>query len=782
VEIKQGTSFKVPVKLRNATTGAGTTGKAYTDVTVYLQKQGGSSTTKTLTLAAQFVQVDATNFAGVYDLLLSTTDTNTPGFLKYSVACSGCETYHGIVEIAAVDAAQVYDAVESHRGHHTSTGSWIYVAPVNGNDSTGDGSRAAPFKTVTAALAAATAGAHQTIYVLADQASGVTTLTESITWNKRYTFLRGPGRDLIIKGASANTPTITVTANGAEFSGFQLDSHASGSNADGIEATAADFTLVRDVWINATQGTGIELINCSNAQIERCDFQGTGLGGSSHGLIIAASAGGNSRYNEVRDNIFADVQGDAIRLTKTGGGSHENTVVRRNSIHGSTGWGINVGNSVVDSQVTDNRLGSNASGDITDSGTTTTLLNNEQWAKNSSAFTGGAVASVTGDVGGKVLGGGAGTITGTGVRAVDSAGAAIAPAATALTNATWTDGRAAALDNLDTNVGSRLAAASYTAPPSAAANADAVWDEATVDHQGAGSTGLALTSGSAPTAAQVADAVWDEATADHQGAGSTGLALTTIPTAAAPTAAAVADAVWDEALADHLGVGSTGEKLNTPSVDTAAIADAVWDEAALDHQAVGSTGLALTSAGSSGPGVGSELLTVTVLDNLAAPIQGAEVFAHNAAGALVGTAVTDASGEAVVMPGPGVITLTATFAGFTFAAVEVTVAPNVNQTGQLDGVVNSIPVGSSPDRCAVYAQLEGPDGTAASGVAGTAHLKTVPQKLADVFVAGTELAATSDGSGMISWDLPRGAKVLVHVPGYIPTRRITVPDATSYAL
>ena len=61
----------------------------------------------------------------------------------------------------------------------------------------------------------------------------------------------------------------------------------------------------------------------------------------------------------------------------------------------------------------------------------------------------GAVGSVSGDVGGKVLGGGASAITGTGVRAVDAAGNAIAPATTALTNATWTDARAGYLDVLN---------------------------------------------------------------------------------------------------------------------------------------------------------------------------------------------------------------------------------------------------------------------------------------------------------------------------------------------
>lgn len=50
---------------------------------------------------------------------------------------------------------------------------------------------------------------------------------------------------------------------------------------------------------------------------------------------------------------------------------------------------------------------------------------------NDSAYAGGAVASVTGDVAGKVLGGGASSITGTGVRAVDASGDALATAATA---------------------------------------------------------------------------------------------------------------------------------------------------------------------------------------------------------------------------------------------------------------------------------------------------------------------------------------------------------------
>ncbi len=67
----------------------------------------------------------------------------------------------------------------------------------------------------------------------------------------------------------------------------------------------------------------------------------------------------------------------------------------------------------------------------------------------------GSVGSVAGNVDGKVLGGGAGVIGGVGAWALDGAGNAIAPASTALTNATWTDARAGYVDKL--NVAGTLA-------------------------------------------------------------------------------------------------------------------------------------------------------------------------------------------------------------------------------------------------------------------------------------------------------------------------------------
>ena len=152
--------------------------------------------------------------------------------------------------------------------------------------------------------------------------------------------------------------------------------------------------------------------------------------------------------------------------------------------------------------------------------------------------------------------------------------------------------------------GSQLAAQSDVTglnDPTAAAVADAVWDEAKSGHVAAGSFGEevqahALSSEVSalndPTAAAVADAVWDEAIADHSGtSGSTAEALDAA--GGGVTAAAIADAVWEEALADHSGTsGSTAEALDAAGggVTAAAIADAVWDEAKSGHVASGSFG------------------------------------------------------------------------------------------------------------------------------------------------------------------------------------------------
>lgn len=72
------------------------------------------------------------------------------------------------------------------------------------------------------------------------------------------------------------------------------------------------------------------------------------------------------------------------------------------------------------------------------------------------------------------------------------------------------------VDNINATISSRLPTSSYTAPPSAAAVSDAVWDETIADHLGAGSTGASL------NAAGSAGDPWATALPGAYGAGTAG--------------------------------------------------------------------------------------------------------------------------------------------------------------------------------------------------------------------------------------------------------------------
>jgi len=95
--------------------------------------------------------------------------------------------------------------IESQRGEHSSqTMSNIYiVSPNHGSaDTYANGNRGGvndPFLTIQDCIDnAVTDSNHDIVIVNSDAAVGPTTYTETITCDKRYMFLRGPGRDCVL--------------------------------------------------------------------------------------------------------------------------------------------------------------------------------------------------------------------------------------------------------------------------------------------------------------------------------------------------------------------------------------------------------------------------------------------------------------------------------------------------------------------------------------------------------------------------------------------------------
>lgn len=314
-----------------------------------------------------------------------------------------------------IERLQVITAmVEHQRGAHTHQpqGDIFFVDPANG-DTHAAGNRGGitdPYSLVQDCHDnAVTSGNHDVIILVAGTDPGPTTLTEDVTLTKNYLFIRGPGRDFLWT-RSGSGDTITITGNGVELSGFQLETAGVGLG-NGITVTSADFFRASKLWLNDTQGAAIEMTDCDNFVVEQCNLQGSGQSGAGHGIAVIAGAGQTGDYGSIRDCYIHDVAGDGIQLNTTGGGGVNSPMIHNCIIEGCTDDGIDVvGDGVVGAVITNNTLGNNTSIDIEDAGTNTVLANNEQWMKASedgSSLTAiasvgavaGAVGSVTGAVG-----------------------------------------------------------------------------------------------------------------------------------------------------------------------------------------------------------------------------------------------------------------------------------------------------------------------------------------------------------------------------------------------
>lgn len=378
--------------------GEPTTGLLFSDIetggSASYQRQGAARVDFTLqTLASAsaahadggFILVDDTEMAGVYrcDIPDAAVAAGVDFVIIYLRAASGNNTLTRPlkIDLNALDTKldRNADLGESRRGYHTWQGNVYYVDPANGNDSNA-GTRVAPRATIQSVHDdLCTDSNHDVIVLVAGEAAGVTThsVAATTTISKRYVFLRGPGRDFVITRTGAGD-TIAISADGIEISGVQIGTAATGAG-NGITITDADFHRVHNCWFLDTQGDGIHVLRGSNTQIHDNNFEGTGVGGSGQGIHIAGTAG-SSNENAIYNNHISNTGGDSIRIEN---GTTLDTTIHHNAIHNAGGWGINIGASSTDALIHDNVFGNNASGNITDAGTTTIQVNNEQWAKQS---------------------------------------------------------------------------------------------------------------------------------------------------------------------------------------------------------------------------------------------------------------------------------------------------------------------------------------------------------------------------------------------------------------
>jgi hypothetical protein len=278
--------------------------------------------------------------------------------------------------------------IESLRGKHKSIGSVYYWDPTSGddaNDGTQPGDAVATF---AQAQSLCTAGAHDIIFCLSTDSSGVTTVTETLNITVPTLQVRGPGYPFQLIPSSSGTDTITIAADGVSVEGLYVSTAAGGTD-NGITVYTASGTVdgasIKDVWINSATGNGIDVSNATRTTIDTCAIEDS----TGNGIAIGDSA----TLSKIKTCI---ITGNADGVDLAGTGLTDN-ILENNVIYNNTTNGIDVGSGVVRTGIRLHHTFSGNTTNVNDNGTDT-------FQDTSGAITAGDIDSIVDGVWDEVIG------------------------------------------------------------------------------------------------------------------------------------------------------------------------------------------------------------------------------------------------------------------------------------------------------------------------------------------------------------------------------------------
>lgn len=260
------------------------------------------------------------------------------------------------------DTANLKYLIESLYGSHMGVGNTYYWDPVDGSD-TNDGLQpASAVKTFTKVNLLVTSNNHDIVYCLANDPSGITTVTDTLSITKNGVKIRGPGYSFQLVPTATTDPTININAHSVQISGLYVSTAATGSQ-NAITVAGAN-NQIKDSWITTARGHCISLANTDHTQITNCLIENSGQSGTGDGLYL-----GNSCVQcSISKNVLTGNK-NGINLTGT---SLSNNTIENNLIYNNSLYGITVGSGVTRTTVRSaNTITNNTSGNTQDLGTDT---------------------------------------------------------------------------------------------------------------------------------------------------------------------------------------------------------------------------------------------------------------------------------------------------------------------------------------------------------------------------------------------------------------------------
>lgn len=392
---------------------------------------------------------------------------------------------------------------------------------------------------------------HDIVIMIPGDPSGTTIITEQIEIDKEYTFLRGPGRDVVFRPTATTNATIEVSAEGVEIFGCRVETAATG---DGTAINVSgDFCKVSSVFIEYAQESGIRLQNVSFARLNKIHVRNTGQGGTGVGILLNGATQ-NCKFNEISNALIINNASHGIHLTGVNcqnnhvWGGDNGTIIMSNG-----GWGV-----LEDSSANINHvlgpvihIHENTTGEFSMSGVDSSVENITQWSTHSASdvWSENILGNDAYGTFGRALGfsvaaettvtGGTATIIQTGLIEPDDF---------------WNDHQVVIFDS---SGGQKVI---RNIDDYAQANGAITFNTALSFAPAVGDIVMVFASSSAASAVidagSIADAVWDEGLSGHVGAGSTGEALNNVSGGSSPSQ--IASAVWEEATDIHNTVNTFG--------------------------------------------------------------------------------------------------------------------------------------------------------------------------------------------------------------------------------
>lgn len=227
--------------------------------------------------------------------------------------------------------------VESLAGKHRSVGSYFYWDPESGLDTNNGTTPSTAVKTFAAAYDLVVSGRSDTIFCLASDSSGITTIDDTLLIEKNNLKLRGPGHIFQIAPTDATgANTITINANNVEINGIYVSTKASGT-WDGIVVNG-NGNVIQDCWLSTIRGDGIDISSSARTRIDTCVIEKCGESGTGDGIKM----GNTTTQSVVSKCIVSDnVNGASLAGTDLADNIFENNIIYNNS-----GYGISIGTGV----------------------------------------------------------------------------------------------------------------------------------------------------------------------------------------------------------------------------------------------------------------------------------------------------------------------------------------------------------------------------------------------------------------------------------------------------